>query len=342
MPFSCSLILRVVVDKTLSNKAQYSDVGRVNMTDEWIKVAAPATTSNIGPGFDIFGLALKEPCDIIEGRKIPFIDGIIISEVTGPGSECIPLDPAINSVGIAAAEVLRRCEADFGIEIKIKKGIRPCSGIGSSGASAAGGAYLAHLLCGEKLSESEVILCAAHAEDVTSGGFHADNVAPCILGGFTIIRSYEPFEVIKIDPPKDLGVVVALPDVMVPTIESRKVLPKEVSVRDLVFHVGNASTLVYAMMKGDLALIGRSVKDAVFEPARTHLVPYLKEAESEAMSHGALISFLGGSGPCVMSFYDKNTHNGEIIAKSIKDLYAKNGMKCDTWVTECGEGCKRI
>lgn len=310
------------------------------MTEEWIKVAAPATTSNIGPGFDIFGLALKEPCDIIEGRRIP--DGIVIKEVTGPGCESIPLDPAVNSVGIAAAEVLRRCGADFGIEIRIRKGIRPCSGIGSSGASAAGGAYLAHILCGEKMSDSELILCAAHAEDVTSGGFHADNVSPCILGGFTIIRSYEPFEVIKIDPPKDLGIVVALPDIMVPTIESRKVLPKDVSVKDLVFHVGNASTLVYAMMTGDLNLIGRSVKDSVFEPARTHLVPFLKEAESEAMSHGALISFLGGSGPCVMSFYDKKTHKGEIIAGSIKALYAKNGIGCDTWVTECGSGCRRI
>ena len=310
------------------------------MTDEWIRIAAPATTSNIGAGFDIFGIALKEPYDVIEGRKIE--SGIVITEVSGPGSESIPLDPASNSVGIAAAEVLRRCNADFGIEIRIKKGIRPCSGIGSSGASAAGGAYLAHILCGEKLTPTEVVLCAAHAEDVTSGGFHADNVAPCVLGGFTMIRSYEPFEVITIKPPEDLGVVVAMPDVLVPTKESRMVLPKEVKVKDLVFHVGNASCLVYAMMTGDLGLIGRSVKDAVFEPARAHLVPHLKEAESVAMSHGALVSFLGGSGPCIISFYDKGSHNGGQIADSIKSLYAENGMKCDTWVTECGSGCRRI
>ena len=310
------------------------------MSDEWVRVAAPATTSNIGAGFDIFGLALKEPYDIIEGRKIE--SGIVISEVSGPGSEGIPLDPDSNSVSIAAAEVLRRCEADFGIEIKIKKGIRPCSGIGSSGASAAGGAYLAHILCGEKLSLTEVVLCAAHAENVTSGGFHADNVAPWVRGGFTMIRSYEPFEVISIKPPEDLGVVVAMPDVMVPTKESRMVLPHEVSVKDLVFHVGNASCLVYAMMTGDLGLIGRSVKDAVFEPARTKLVPHLKEAEAAAMSHGALVSFLGGSGPCIISFYDKSSHNGEAIAESIVRLYAENDMKCDTWITECGAGCKRI
>ncbi len=310
------------------------------MADEWIRIAAPATTSNIGAGFDVFGLALKEPFDIIEGRKIE--SGIVISEVSGPGSEGIPTDPDQNSVGIAAKEVLRRCEAEFGIEIRIKKGIRPCSGIGSSGASAAGGAFLAHILCGKKLSLTEVVLCAAHAEDVTSGGFHADNVAPCVLGGFTVIRSYEPFEVVSIQPPEDLGIVVAMPDVMVPTRESRMVLPHEVTVKDMVFHLGNAACMVYGMQTGDLGLIGRSVQDAVFEPARTSLVPYLKKAEAVAKSHGAIASFLGGSGPCIISFYDKSSHQGEAIAESIRALYAENEMKCDTWITEPGSGCRRI
>ena len=306
---------------------------------EWVKIHAPATTSNLGAGFDIFGLALNEPYDTIEGRKID--SGIVIKEVSGPGSDSIPLDPEKNSVGIAAAEVLRRTGAEFGIEIKIKKGIRPGSGIGSSGASAAGGAYLAHVLTGEKLTPTEVVLCAAHAENVTSGGFHADNVAPCILGGFTIIRSYEPFEVISIRPPEDLGIVIAMPDVVVFTADSRKVLPVEVSVRDLVFHVGNASSMVHGMEIGDVDLIGRSVKDAVFEPARTPLVPHLKEAEKAALSAGAKASFLGGSGPCIISFFKKSEKNGERIAEAVKKIYSDNDMKCDTWVTTWGEGCRR-
>ncbi len=306
---------------------------------EWIKIHAPATTSNLGAGFDIFGLALDEPYDTIEGRKIE--SGIKISEISGPGSEDIPKDPEKNSVSIAAAEVLKRTGADFGIEIKIKKGIRPCSGIGSSGASAAGGAYLAHVLTGEKLSPTEVVLCAAHAEDVTSGGFHADNVAPCILGGFTMIRSYEPFEVISIRPPEDLGIVIAMPDVLVPTKESRQVLPSQVSVKDLVFHVGNASCLVYGMEVGDVDLIGRSIKDAVFEPARTHLVPHLKDAEKAALSAGAKASFLGGSGPCIISFFKKSEMDGKTIAEAVKKVYDQNGMLCDTWVTTWGAGCRR-
>lgn len=310
------------------------------MKNEWIKVAAPATTSNIGPGFDTFGLALKEPYDVIEGRKTE--SGLSISEISGPGSEGIPKDPERNSVCIAAAEVLRRSGEKFGIEFRIRKGIRPGSGMGSSGASAAGGAYLAHLMCGEKLSENEVVLCAAHAEDVTSGGFHADNVAPCIMGGFTVIRSYEPFEMISIKPPENLGLVVALPDIYVETKEARKVIPKEVSLKYLVYHAGNAACLVHGMDTGDLKLIGRSVQDLVSEPYRAHFVPHLKEAESAAMSHGALASFLGGSGPCVMSFYDKNTHKGDIIAESVKAVFIEAGIGCDTWVTDCGEGCRRI
>jgi len=171
---------------------------------------------------------------------------------------------------------------------------------------------------------------------------HADNVAPCILGGFTIIRSYEPFEVLRIEPPKNLGLVVALPDVVVLTAESRAVLPENVKIKDLVYHVGHASSLVYAMMTGDLALVGRAVGDVVFEPARAKLIPHLKEAEKAAMNHGAIVSFLGGSGPCVMSFYDKDTHKGDIIAESVKKVFNQNGLKCDVWVTECGTGCRRL
>lgn len=169
------------------------------MSEEWIRIKAPATTSNIGAGFDTFGLAFADPGDVIEGRKIP--SGIVISEIDGPGAENITHDPEKNSVTIAAKEVLKRSGADFGMEVRIHKGIRPGSGMGSSGASAAGGAYLAHVLSGEKLPVNEVILCAAMAEGYTSGTIHADNVAPCILGGFTIIRSYEPFEVLKVEPP---------------------------------------------------------------------------------------------------------------------------------------------
>lgn len=310
------------------------------MSNEWVRIAAPATTSNIGAGFDTFGLAISQPCDIIEGRIID--SGIVISEIDGPGSDKITRDPSENSVTIAASEVLKMVGSDIGIEVRIHKGIRPGSGMGSSGASAAGGAYLAHVLTGEKLPINDVVLCAAKAEGHTSGTIHADNVAPCILGGFTIIRSYSPFEVLRVEPPKDLGLVVALPDVVVLTADARKVLPEKVPVKDLVFHVGHAASLVYAMEHDDLELIGRSVADAVFEPARASLVPHLKEAEAAAMGAGAIVSFLGGSGPCVMAFFDKRSANGQKIADAIKNTFTNNSMGCDVWVSDCGAGCRRI
>lgn len=310
------------------------------MSGEWVKIAAPATSANIGAGFDTFGLAFDGPCDIIEGRIVE--SGVKILEINGPGAESIPFEPEKNSVTIAAMEVLKRCNADFGMEIKITKGIRPCSGMGSSGASAAGGAYLAHVLTGEKLSLNDVVVCAASAEAVTSGGFHADNVAPCVLGGFTAIRSNQPLDVISVAPPKELGIVAALPDVLVPTKDARAVLPKEVPVKDLVFHVGHSACMVYAMMKGDIDMIGRCIADAVFEPARTKLVPHIKEAEKAAMDNGALSSCISGSGPCILSLFDTRKTDGKAIAAAMEKVYSDNGMKCDTWITKCGSGCRRI
>ena len=310
------------------------------MSDGWIKISAPATSANIGAGFDTFGIALESPCEVIEGRRID--SGFRIVEVTGPGSEMVPLDPDKNSVTIAAREYLKLAGEDFGIEVKIRKAIRPCSGMGSSGASAGGGAYLAHVLAGEKRPIEDVIIAAGRAEGSTSGGFHADNVAPCILGGFTIIRSNDPLDVMSIKPTKDLGIVAALPDVLVPTKDARAVLPKQVDLKDMVFHIGHSSSLVYAMMAGDIALIGRSIADAVIEPARQKLVPHIAEAEKAALANGAVSSCIGGSGPCILSFFNKAETDGRAIAEAVAKVYSDNGMKCDTWVTNCGPGCRRI
>ena len=310
------------------------------MSDEWVKIAAPATSANIGAGFDTFGMAFEGPCDIIEGRKTE--SGIRIVEVNGPGASSIPRDPEKNSVSIAAKKALEMAGADFGIDIKITKGIRPCSGMGSSGASASGGAYLGYVLTGEKLSMDDVIIAAATAEGVTSGGFHADNVAPCILGGFTIIRSNQPLDVMSVKAPENLGIVAALPDVMVPTKDARAVLPKEVSLKDMVFHIGHSSSLVYAMMSGDIDLIGRSIADAVIEPARQKLVPHIKEAEEAAMANGAISSCISGSGPCILSLFNKDNKDGKAIADAVRKVYSDNGMACDTWITNCGTGCRRI
>ncbi len=269
-------------------------------------------------------------------------DGAIIISVTGLGSDDIPVDPKRNSASIAARFVLDAAGADFGVSLSIKKGIRPCSGIGSSGASAAGGAFAANMLLDDPLPNEVLVLAAAKAEGVTAGKVHADNVAPSIIGGFTVVRSLSPLEVVSVAAPKHLGVAVAMPDVMVSTRAAREVLPDSVPVRDLVFHVGHAASLALAMERGDLGLLGRSLRDAVFEPMRSSLVPRLAEVETAAMDAGALASFLGGSGPCVVSLFDLRMNDGENIVSAMKGAFEEGNIDSESWVTACGEGCRRL
>ncbi|AGN26843.1 homoserine kinase [Candidatus Methanomassiliicoccus intestinalis] len=309
---------------------------------EKVKVVAPATLSNLGSGFDVFGMALSEPFDIIEARKTSE-PGVIIESVEGWGAEVITLDAALNSTGVAAAEVLKKSNADFGIAFNIKKGFRPGSGIGSSGASAAGGAVAANLLLKNKLPPRDIVACAAESERVTSGSFHADNVGPCVLGGFTVIRCYEPLELKKITPPKNLGVVVVMPSFTVKTLDARTVIPKQVKLSDMIYEVGNASSLVLGMCSGDVDLIGKSMTDIVVEPSRSKLNPGLMDAKKAAIEAGAAGSFLGGSGPCVIAIFDNSLTDGKPILDAMLDSYKRANIAVDkTWITTWGEGCRSL
>jgi len=303
-------------------------------------IKASASIANVGPGFDVFGLALREPYDLItiERRNEK---GIKLRAVEGVGKQQVTLDALRNTAAVAAARVLELARADFGATIAIVKGVRPCSGMGSSGASAAGGAYGANLLLERPLSTDKLVFCAAKGEEASSGSFHADNVSPSLLGGFTIVRSYDPLDIIRVTPPRNLGIVACLPDVLVPTKEARSVLPRSVDLGKMVHQVGHASSLAVGMALGDMALIGRSIQDAVIEPARASLVPHLKEAEEAAMKGGALASFLGGSGPCVAALFDSEKGDGMGIAESMRVVYQRNGLDSQSWVTTWGQGCER-
>ncbi|MDW5563152.1 MAG: homoserine kinase [Methanomassiliicoccus sp.] len=311
------------------------------MVMDKVTVRSPATLSNLGSGFDVFGLALREPYDVVEARMIPERE-VIIEAVEGPGASSITTDAAKNSAGIAALAVLERSGSVSGIALRIKKGIRPCSGIGSSGASAAGGACAANMLLDKPLRSEELVHCAARAEQVTSGSFHADNVGPAVMGGFTVIRAYDPFEIHRAEPPANLGVVVTMPDFLVNTREARKVLPTSIPLKSMIFEVGNAASLMLGMWTGDIDLIGRSMADQVVEPARAPLNPHLREAEAAAVKAGAAGAFLGGSGPCVIAVYDRKKVDGEAIAEAVRAVYGDNGVKSDSWVTTWGEGCRRL
>jgi homoserine kinase len=311
------------------------------MSSDRVEVIAPATIANLGPGFDVFGIALKEPYDVIGARRVSE-PGVRIADVTGVGASRVTLDAKHNTASVAAMEVLRKVQADFGLELSIRKGVRPCSGMGSSGASAAGGAFAANLLLDHPLPLSELAICAAKGEQASSGTLHADNVAPSLYGGFTIIRSYDPLDVIHVVPPSNLGIVAALPDMMVSTKEARGLLPKSVEMKKLVHTVGHASSLAVGMSIGDVSLIGRSVSDVIVEPVRAPLVPHLKEAEEAAVKAGAVASFLGGSGPCVASFFDLSHSDGKAIGEAVRRVFESKGVKVDIWVDGWGRGCRRV
>ncbi|MCX6651424.1 MAG: homoserine kinase [Methanomassiliicoccales archaeon] len=311
------------------------------MSLDRVTVRAPASIANVGPGFDVFGIALKEPFDRIEVRRTSE-PGVHVESIVGIGAYAVSVDNTKNTAAVAANKVLKVSKADFGIVMKINKGIRPASGMGSSGASAAGGAYAANLLLEKPLNTNQLICCASFGEEASSGSRHADNAAPALMGGFTIIRSYEPMDVIHLEPPKNLGIVASLPEFAVPTREARKKVPLKVPMVDVIHQVGHASSLVAGMVLGDLDMIARSIEDVIVEPARAPLVPFLKEAEKAAVDAGAMAAFLGGSGPCVAAFYNMDKVDGLDIAHAVQNFYEKRGVETFCWVTSVGEGCKLV
>lgn len=313
----------------------------ITMSLDRAKVRAPSTIANVGPGFDVFGIALKEPFDRIEVRKSSE-PGVHVENISGIGAYAVTMDNTKNTAAVAANKVLKVAQADFGIAMKINKGIRPASGMGSSGASAAGGAFAANALLDKPLNMNQLICCASFGEEASSGSRHADNAAPALMGGFTIIRSYEPMDVIRLQPPQNLGIVASLPEFAVPTREARKKVPLKVPMPDVIHQVGHAASLVAGMALGDLDMIARSIKDVIVEPARAPLVPFLKEAEQVAIDAGAMAAFLGGSGPCVAAFYNMDKVDGLDIAHAVQNFYEKRGVEAFCWVTSTGEGCKLV
>ena len=311
------------------------------MTLNKVVVRSPATIANLGPGFDVFGIALKEPADLIEVRRTSEL-GVRVEKIEGIGAHGVTIDNSRNTAAVAAQKVLEMGNADFGLRMSIKKGIRPASGMGSSGASAAGGAYAANLMLETPFPVEKLVYSAALGEEASSGSRHADNAGPALLGGFTIIRSYEPMEIVRVSPPANLGIVAMLPSFAVPTREARKVLPKTIDMKSLIFQVGHAASLVAGMANKDVYLVARSMKDVVVEPARAQMVPHLKEAEEAALEGGALASFLGGSGPCIGAIFDIDTTDGIGIAQSVQSFFENHGIDCLSWVTTWGEGCRRV
>ncbi len=292
-----------------------------------ITVHAPATVANLVCGFDVLGLCLTEPFDIMHVRLLDEKKIIIHTTDNFP----LPTDPAMNTAGAPLLEMMTVLKQDVGFEVTITKQIKPGSGIGSSAASAAGAVVAANELLGNIFTKEELVRFAMFGEKVASGVKHADNIAPCIYGGVTLIRSIFPLDIVPISSPV-LFVTVLHPQIEVRTSDAREILRKEVLLKDAIRQWGNIGGLVAGLMKGDYDLIGRSMEDVIIEPVRSILIPGFDVIKVECESAGAIGGGISGSGPSIfMLSKDKQTAN--VVAAVMKSIYDKIGVNYHIYVT---------
>jgi homoserine kinase len=292
-----------------------------------IKVKAPATVANMVCGFDILGLCVEEPFDVMEVTLLDEKKICIRSADNYP----LPTDPALNTAGAPLIEMLKEVKEDIGFDILIHKHIKPGSGVGSSAASAAGAVVAANHLLGERFSKEDLVRFAMFGEKVASGVKHADNIAPCIYGGITLIRSIFPLDIVTLPVP-DLHVSLVHPHIEVRTADARQILRKEVLLKDAIRQWGNIAGLVAGILKKDYALIGRSLEDVIIEPIRSILIPGFAEIKVKSKELGALGGGISGSGPSVfMLSSDKNTATA--VAAEMQAIYDRLGIFSKTYVT---------
>ncbi|MRR23338.1 homoserine kinase, partial [bacterium] len=266
------------------------------MDQKKVRVLAPATVSNLSCGFDVIGLALAEPYDIVE-LELTGSGTVEIAEIRGCGK--LSRDPGKNVVGAVLRAIAERAGNDTGFRVVLKKGIRPGSGIGSSGASAAAAAFAANELLEGIFTPHEMILFAMEGERLASGAAHADNVAPALLGGITLVRSYEPLDIVQLHVPDELWCVVIHPDTEIKTSVARGILDKHIPLDTAVKQWGNLAGLVAGLYNEDYDLIGRSLADFVAEPKRAGLISGFHDLRAAALASGALGAGISGSGPSV-------------------------------------------
>ena len=300
-----------------------------------ITVFAPATVANVVCGFDCLGFALDEPCDEMTLR---LIDEKTVS-ISHLDNFNLPIETEKNIAGVALSAILEEIEDEIGFEIEIRKNIKPGSGIGSSSASAVGAVVAANKLLGERFSQIELAEFAMKGEQVASQGRHADNVAPCLFGGFTLVRSVEPLDVVALNFP-EMFVTVIHPQIEIKTSEARKILPNEISLKSAIQAWSNVGALVAALSKGDYGLVARSLEDFIVEPVRKKLIPHFDELKSESLNAGALGGGISGSGPSVFML-SQNLETAKEVEKTMRKIYMRTDIDFNVYVSKINaEGVK--
>jgi len=297
-----------------------------------IKVFAPATVANVACGFDVMGFAIEGIGDELTITKTD-VPGLKITEIHG--CEGLPTDSKKNVATVAVQSLLDSLKEkqSGGFEFKLNKNVIAGSGLGSSASSSSAAVFGVNKLLGDPFTKNELVYFAMQGEFAASGNAHADNVAPSILGGFTLVRSYDPLDIILLDYPDELFVSIIHPQIEIKTSDSKKILRKEISLKDAITQWGNVGGLVSGLSKGDYDLIGRSMQDVVAEPVRSMLIPLFDEIKTTALSNGALGCSISGSGPSIFAL-SKSFKTAKLVSSEFKNIYDSNDIESIMYVSK--------
>lgn len=296
---------------------------------EQLKIFAPATIANVSCGFDVLGLALDTVGDEMIIKKVAK-KGVRITKIIG---QKLPLETHNNVAGVAALALLAETDSEYGFEIEIDKRIKPGSGIGSSAASSAGTVWAINELLGKPFNNTDLVRFAMEGERLATGVPHADNVAPALFGGFTLVRSYDPLDIICVNTPSELFATVIHPQIEVKTSDAREILKTTVPLKDAIQQWGNVGGLISGLYTEDYELIGRSLKDVIIEPIRSILIPAFDAVKQQSMKAGALGCGISGSGPSIFAL-SKGEETANNVAKAMKAVYEKVGIEYDVHVSK--------
>ncbi len=309
------------------------------MNDKSIHVFAPATVANVACGFDVLGFAIDSPGDevIIKLKAKP---GIVITKIIGDQGK-LPLDPVKNTVGVAVAAYLKHIGSTQGLEIELYKNLPLGSGLGSSAASSVAGVFAINTLLGNPLKTEELLPFTMEAERIACGSAHADNVAPALYGGFVLVRSYNPLDIVRIPSPENLFCTAIHPQIEVRTEDARKILKKGISLADATIQWGNVAGLIAGLMKPDYDLIGRSLQDVIIEPIRALLIPGFAEVKQAALNAGALGCSISGSGPSIFAL-SKSKADAEKAGKAMQQVFKSIDIENELYISKINRQGPRI
>lgn len=294
-----------------------------------IKIFSPATVANVSCGFDVLGFCIDTIGDEMVIRKTKE-KGIKITKIVGAD---LPFETEKNVASVSALALYNHAKPDCGFEIEIYKNIKPGSGIGSSSASAAGSVFAINELLGKPYNQTEITNFAMKGEAIASGCEHADNIAPALFGGFTLVKSTTPLKILQLPTPKDLFVTIIHPQIEVKTSESRAILPKDIPLQNAITQWSNVGSLVHALHTEDYNLLSESLEDVVVEPYRSQLIPHFNSVKTEVIKAGALGAGISGSGPSIFAL-SKGKDTAEAVAKAMKNVYSKTEIEFNVYVSK--------